>query len=288
MAFWGPLLGGAMGAAASWMIAKEQKKAQEQANAAAAAQAAKDRAMQLEFAQMGLRWRAKDAEAAGLSPHAALGFSGPSYTPAGFAPGPAADDAMGNALAAMGQGVSRARYVSKTDRERIDQLKQAQVDNVKLENAKLAAEIRLITHAKSPSLPGYVDNNAIPGQGDSYAGSVEPTMPFKEKGYIPEVAFTRTADGGLAIAMSEQIADRGGEDNIFIQTDWALRNMVPQFLNPGGMHLHFQPDPKKFPTKPGYVWKWHKWKRRFYQVKDKSGRGVGRKKATWQLKRSNK
>lgn len=43
---------------------------------------ASNEALQREFAQMGIRWKVEDAEAAGLHPLYALGGSGPAYSPA--------------------------------------------------------------------------------------------------------------------------------------------------------------------------------------------------------------
>lgn len=72
--------------------------------------AAKNRALQKQFAQYGIRWRVEDAKAAGLHPLYALGAQIPSYSPV-HSEAPAQ-------LAEMGQNIGRAVQATQTARER--------------------------------------------------------------------------------------------------------------------------------------------------------------------------
>lgn len=72
--------------------------------------AAKNRAMQKEFAKNGIRWRVEDAKAAGLHPLYALGANLPSYSPV-QSEAPAQ-------LAEMGQNIGRAVQATQTAKER--------------------------------------------------------------------------------------------------------------------------------------------------------------------------
>lgn len=110
--------------------------ASERINASALADKDIDRALQREFAQMGIRWRVGDAKAAGIHPIYALGGSGASYSPspisldvpksgtgtgsaayAASAP-PSVGNPLGNALAAGGQDISRALMAVNTQLQR--------------------------------------------------------------------------------------------------------------------------------------------------------------------------
>lgn len=75
--------------------------------------AARDREMQREFAQNGIRWRVEDAKAAGLHPLFALGAQVPAYTPVSVG-----DTSMGASISEMGQNISRAVAAQSTPYER--------------------------------------------------------------------------------------------------------------------------------------------------------------------------
>lgn len=73
--------------------------------------------IQREFAQMGIRWRVEDAEAAGVHPLFALGAQPAQYTPVHYNP-PQASGRHGADLAAMGQNIARAVAAQETADER--------------------------------------------------------------------------------------------------------------------------------------------------------------------------
>src|SRR5687768_7186728 len=82
-------------------------------------QRAADYAMQKEFAQMGIRWRAEDAKAAGLHPMAAIGGSGAGFTPSGVVVG--VDNSRSEFLSRTGQNISRAINATRTFEERLEE-----------------------------------------------------------------------------------------------------------------------------------------------------------------------
>lgn len=132
-------LGPAISAGASLAGGFLSRNAQKDANAAAAANAAEQRNMQLDFAQKGIRWRVNDAKAAGIHPLYALGASTPSYTPQSTAFTPETGLAAG--LAAAGQDVGRAINATRTAPERADAYTEA-LRALQLRNAELDLEIK--------------------------------------------------------------------------------------------------------------------------------------------------
>lgn len=104
-------------------------------------------AMQREFAQMGIRWKVEDAQAAGLHPLYALG-GGASFSPSAFIGGNASSLPSGHAAQAaadvgssMGQNISRAIAAMETPEERVQRQLQAELtlSQVRLNHANAAA-----------------------------------------------------------------------------------------------------------------------------------------------------
>lgn len=100
------MLGALLGAGASLIGGFLNSSAQKDANAANAAAAAQNIALQREFAQNGIQWKVKDAAKAGVHPLYALGANTTSFSPVSVGATPVSG--MGNALAGMGQDISRA------------------------------------------------------------------------------------------------------------------------------------------------------------------------------------
>lgn len=282
MAFWGPFLGGLFGGIGGFLGGKAQERAAERHSQQVDNTNAENLAYAREFAQMGVRWRVEDARAAGIHPEAALGMSSP-VPPAMQVGETYGGSPEGAALQSMGQNVSRASFQTKTDRQRAETIKNLAVKDAILDVAIKQAQLANYKNT-GPALPGYTDGSPIPGQGNMSMGAVEPTQPYKEKAYGPDIAYAKTAGGGLVPVLSEYVADRGGEDNIFIQADHALRNSILPRL---GMTDPYQlaPDPKKFPLPDGQVWKYNKVKGGFFPSKAEPRKTLGNKKATWRLKR---
>lgn len=95
-------------------------------------QADANAASQKEFAQHGIRWRVKDAEAAGIHPLYALGAQTHSFAPT----------MVGSNFAAAGQDISRAIDATRTGGERLNaRLGELALERAGLENDLLRAQI---------------------------------------------------------------------------------------------------------------------------------------------------
>lgn len=133
----------------------------------------KNRQMQYEFAQNGIRWRVADARAAGIHPLAALGSPGASATPIAIGPGYNVDfgrsgggSDIGSSLANMGQGVGRAVASTQTKVERqltaFELMRQEQqIRAGDLDIAIKGAQLAKMTESQTgPGMPGSVDSGA--------------------------------------------------------------------------------------------------------------------------------
>lgn len=129
------------------------------AQAATQANLAQQYQQQKEFAQNGIKWRAKDAKDAGIHPLYALGASIPSYTPQSVSF--AADNSVGNSLASAGQDIGRAINATRTQPERdaafSSSVQRLQVEGMELDNqikqASLASSIQRLKQNANPPLP---------------------------------------------------------------------------------------------------------------------------------------
>lgn len=108
---WGAAIG-AIGSLAGGLLSSKS----------ASDQSAANYEMQKEFAKNGIRWKVADAKAAGIHPLAALGAQTASFAPI------ATGDYMGQAVADMGQNISRAIAAGQSKSERAAELeRQTQV-----------------------------------------------------------------------------------------------------------------------------------------------------------------
>lgn len=127
-------------------------------------------ALQKEFAQSGIQWRAEDARKAGISPLFALGGGGATYSPSStvgggspprstFTPGIAPRDAPAPLnLGSMGQDISRAimATASNSGRSAIfnEAVNEATLQNLTLKNELLSSQIgRLKSGQTGPGIP---------------------------------------------------------------------------------------------------------------------------------------
>lgn len=183
---WLGLLGNGVSAAANFVGGLLGNKQQEQGQE-------KEIAAQKEFATNGLRWRVEDAKAAGISPVAALGFSGPSYSPVGLGSNDTA-----SAFSAAGQDIGRAIQSTRTDAEKVDaytrQIQALNVEHGSLENEVLRSQLRRMNQVSMPSFP------TASGSGDLNIGG----LPFAT-GYDLSGRPGRTS---TASAVQNQYGDR--------------------------------------------------------------------------------
>lgn len=244
-----PLLAAAGVSAASNLIGgRKDRKAIKRANAANMNQ-------QREFAQMGVRWRVADAQAAGLSPLAAMGVSipGPSFS--------VMPESRGDEVRGMGQDISRAIQAGLSAPER---------EEFKLRRDRMLMENQLLRHQldqlQNPvPLPSTVVN---PVQ----LNAAEVRNPWQEAGMYPSVTYMRSPTGLVPI-MPPLLAEALESDQTN-QLQWTLRYK-------GGPNVAPQegPDPVKAKMfgrdKVDFVWdpKLQEW--RALSVKELESRGKG-------------
>lgn len=206
----------------------------------AAREAAENRAMQKEFAQNGIQWKAADAKAAGIHPLYAMGASTPSFSP--VSTNFTADTSMATAFSNAGQDIGRAITASKSQSQRNDAYSQA-VQKLSLE--KMGAEIDVLradAASKVATRSGAMVGPPMP-IGNRYMSGLEgqqgalvkneplervvpaPEAPNQEPGAVVDLGFARTKDG-FAPVPSKDFQERS-EDNFLAQLAWAWRN---QFL----------------------------------------------------------
>lgn len=116
--------------------------------------ASENRDLQREFARNGIMWKIEDAMRMGISPLAALGASGTSYSPIGIG------DVSGgySALSNLGQDLSRAYFASRPRNQKIDEFEvrsQAnELERQRLSNDLLSAQIAAIRNLRNPAQTG--------------------------------------------------------------------------------------------------------------------------------------
>lgn len=206
----------------------------------AAAEAAKDREMAREFAQMGVRWRVADAAAAGVHPLYALGHSGQSPAPAALGVG------APGAGVASGQDASRAGRAGVSAGERLAEIAGVlSLERAELENELLRSQLARENSAQlgpGVPLPSVSDNALIPGQGNAPVVAVQrvplravasdPVKTHQEHGAITDSGWARTKDGWTKIP-SQDVKERT-EDNFLMELAWAVRNMLWDDPPPSG------------------------------------------------------
>lgn len=171
------MLGAILGAAGSLAGGLLSAKSQKDANKAAERQNEQNIALQKEFAQSGIQWKVKDAEAAGVHPLFALGANTHSFSPSSVGGG-ATDFSF---LGETGQNIGRAIDSTRsTPASRIAlQASQIQLEGLQLDNdlkrTQLASALALNNQAGGhPGLPGPFTRSHVPGQADS--GQEDPTL----------------------------------------------------------------------------------------------------------------
>lgn len=111
--------------------------------------------MQEDFAQRGIRWRVRDAKAAGIHPLAALGAQTQSFSPVSFSA--TADTSFANAAANMGQDIGRAVNATRTAGERETAFQKSvqalTLEKGALENQLLASQIKRLQVQSNPPMP---------------------------------------------------------------------------------------------------------------------------------------
>lgn len=223
------IAGGLMGAGS----ADKQKDAQ-LANADA------DRALAIQMANEGIRWRVADARAAGIHPLYALGAQLPSHSPTTFIPGETGH--LGRGIAEAGQHIGRAVEASTSSTERLtSRINALAVDRAELENELLRSKIAREKGQIGPPLPMAGASTFMPGQGDpermgltvkpasshvdqkpQEVGVANPRNTSMEPQAVTDRGFIWTGSG-YAPVPSKDAKDRM-EDMMIPELAWSLRN----------------------------------------------------------------
>lgn len=127
------------------------------------AAADKQAALQKEFAQSGIQWKVKDAEAAGIHPLYALGANTVSYSPVSVG-----DGGIGKGLSDASQDLGRAAQAgldhASRDKVATGRVAALQLERAGLENELLRTQIAKERSQIGPPLPSLATTAAIPGQ----------------------------------------------------------------------------------------------------------------------------
>ena len=263
---WQALAGGALGLVGGYL-----------GNRSAESQNQWNISLQKEFAQHGIRWRVEDAKKAGINPLYALGAPAISASPTRIG-----GDSLASSLQGMGQDITRSALAGKTRNERLADkmaLQSAKLDlqGKEIDNAIRASQLRKMQQV-GPSLPSPVDSPMVSSQGSAPSsvpavssaasgvrvnpinvGATDLGKPFKEAGAVSDIQWVRTSQGGIAVAMSEDFTNRGGEDG-WPCLAWAWRNsMLPNFT-------HYPKPPKKMLPKGATDWEWSYFYQQFMPV----------------------
>lgn len=155
------MLGAIIGAASSLAGGLLGRKSSEKAAAAEAARqdrwAERNIEMQEDFAKQGIRWKVKDAKAAGVHPLYALGANTVSFSPVSVG-GVGHSDPLPGALADAGQNLGRAVSAMSTPSEKMAE--GLQLENMALQNDLLRTQIAsqaAMRVGTGPGFPGAMD-----------------------------------------------------------------------------------------------------------------------------------
>lgn len=221
------MLDAILGAATSLAGGLLNNKAQKESNKRAEAQALRQENLQREFAQSGIQWKVKDAEAAGVNPLFALGANTTSYQPTNVGGG-ASDFSF---LGETGQNIGRAIDATRSTPASAMalqlgkiQLEGAQLDN-DLKRTQLASAIRTNAIGAHPGLPGPFTRSQIPGQSGSGQYD-ESTIPLMHTAREPQYT-TNLRSFGYDVHPNPRFSDaQSYEDRYGEMSDWIAGPMI--------------------------------------------------------------
>lgn len=233
---------------------------------AAEANAARQEALQREFAQSGIQWKVEDAKKAGIHPLYALGANTHSYSP--ITVGSSADMSMPNAVASMGQDIGRAVDATRSSSQKITAFQQTAqqltLQKMGLENELLASQIARSRSMSNPPMPSSGDRYVLDGQSNS--GLVELTpmeriksahgRPWQEPAAVSDIGYTQSRTG-FPVVYSRDAKDRLEEDTGGMLA-WNLRNRVLPTMT-------FNMSPP-YPAPKGKAWFFHPLKQEYQLV----------------------
>lgn len=247
------MLGSLITGAASLLGGVFNRNAQNKANAANAAAAENNIALQREFAQSGIQWKVADAKKAGIHPLYALGANTHSFAPVSV--GQSASPSFGNALAASGQDIGRAIHATQTPSGRTDTISSVaqglQLENMKLQNQLLSSKIAQLNATPNPAMPTDGTNYLVPGQAQS--GAIKPKAlevapgvgaGNQEGGAITDIGHAQTGTGLWPIP-SKDVKERIEDVTPYEWEHYFRNRIMPTF----GHRLQ-----APYPAPPGKEW----------------------------------
>lgn len=161
----GDLISGGMKLLGGWLGQEHQQDMQAQQMAFQREQAARNEALQREFAQSGLQWKVADAKKAGIHPLYAMGA--PSISPAvSVGSGPIGTSSpMAAAVGAMGQDISRAINATRPADAREEAFNQTvremNLQNMALKNDLLMSQIQRMKVNQNPPMPDSSEGDMV-------------------------------------------------------------------------------------------------------------------------------
>lgn len=258
-----PVLGIGSAVAGDYLGMQADERSASRARTHADEAAARDYAIQKEFAQHGIRWRVEDAKAAGLHPLAALGMSGAGYSPSGMSV-MTGSSPRGDFYRSAGQNISRAMMATATKEDRISRY--LTLERQQLENDVLRADLDFKRSGQiGPGMPTtHPFGSVVEGQGDSTsvdiaAAKIWQALGFRgsaphrnrvaqERGYRPDVSFSQ-GDKAVYPVIPESLSE-SMEDDLIGKVLWRIRNQVVPNFGAGKT-------PPKSDLPPGYKrWRW--------------------------------
>lgn len=266
---WQAAVGGGAVSGLQALIGHKENRAAATANAE---QMQADRDLQRTFAQMGIQWKVEDAKKAGISPLAALGMPGASYTPVSMPQAP--DNSLSNALGDMGQNVHRAIQNTRSPHDQeMAKLQlaaaRADLDGRVIDNQIKASQLQNLNSA-GPGIPSPMDTHIVPGQRNAtivrpseVVGSSR-TNPGIQAGMINTLQYTRETNGNIGIAPSKDAKERN-EDDLVAEAAWHLKNRVM----PPAPSTEEYPLPKHLRDQGYKYWLWNPFKQEFVPSKNK-------------------
>lgn len=163
---------------------------------------------QREFAQSGIQWRVQDAKKAGISPLAALGSSGASYTPVQRVGGPFDWQSAGQDLSTS---ISRGFDLHAKKKLIIAQVRKetAEAGVQELNLQILRKKLRDMNATKPIPQPGMGIVHQNQGGGDLYTRQPVPTSsaPGVQEGMVPEGQYNVSRTGFLKYYPNQNIMD---------------------------------------------------------------------------------
>lgn len=249
--------------AGDYLAADQARKAGNKDRAAMADANAQNIAMQREFAQNGIQWRVADAVKAGLSPLAALGSSGASFSSQVMPlPTNGKYQARANMYQNMGQNIARALGSTMTQKERM--IKDASDDltlkEIAYKNKLLDYQASNIGKTDNPPFPDGMGRTStgLPGQesqkmqliptGRTYGSIKDPSQAY---GSITDWYY-RATPSGLKVAPSPDVQGVLA-NNAVEMLRWEARHKVGELTNPS----QYEPSRKEFPLPKGWHWRWN-------------------------------